>query len=103
HAVRAGLVPLPHAPAGRAAGERPLLSQEPRPRLGTVLRAVDRGVDVAVPRLEAVRAVQIGERLRAAPELRERVAEVVVRVALVRVGRAGADEPADGAADQPER
>ncbi len=33
HAVRARLVPLPHAPARRTAGQRPLLRQEPRPRL----------------------------------------------------------------------
>src|SRR5438128_3611248 len=61
-------------------------------RTDALLRLPERALDIGVSGLEPIGTLQVRERLWTAAELEERVAEVVVRVPLVRVCRADALE-----------
>src|SRR5512132_3352575 len=61
---------------------------------------VERVVDLVPVRLEPASLVEVRARLRAAAELQEREAEVVVRVALDRVGGTSTAQAAHGASQE---
>ena len=98
-AVRARLVPLPHAPACRAAGERSVSASESRPRLSSTssTAAIRTRIEVAreqVPgvrrrMVERERPVVIGDlpRLRQAEREEEKAADHEPALAAARAGR----------------
>src|SRR5262245_41194809 len=72
-------------------------------RAETVRDLVEGGADFVALRLEHLRALEVRLCLGATAELEQRVAEVVVRVALSRIGRAYALQRRDGLTEKRER
>src|SRR5215217_9265956 len=83
----------PAPPVTRMRIRRSVCAVSPAERTASaVLRLLAHRAWLAAVRLELLGALEIGNGLVAAAELVERVAEVVVRVALVRICRAGPGE-----------
>src|SRR5215216_7384488 len=86
----------PAPPVTRMRIRRSVCAVSPAERtVSAVLRLLAHGPRLAAVRLQLLGALQVGDGLVAAAELVERVAEVVVRVALVRICWAGPGEPLD--------
>src|SRR6266567_1398679 len=69
-------------------------------RRETLLHRSERATNLGPLRLERLRTLKVGARLRAAAELQQRVPEVVVRVPLVRVRGPGALQALHGLLEQ---
>src|SRR5215510_427725 len=94
----------PAPPVTRMRIRRSVCGESPAERaVSAVLRLLAHGSWLGAVRLQVLGPLQVGDGLAEAPEPEERVAEVVVRVALVRVARPRPGELLDGLLEERQR